>query len=67
MTKGQWKNLRPCTRVTTTLPDLNGGSEIFKGVVVKRNSNWSQVLVKWDKGVEMWHGRLEIEIENINQ
>lgn len=63
MTKGQWKNLRPGTRVTTTIPNLKGGSEILRGVIVKGNFNFSQVLVKWDEYGERWYGRLGIEIE----
>jgi hypothetical protein len=64
MTKGQWKNIRIGTRVTTKLPDLANAmkSVNYYGTVVRVNGNKSQVLVRWGSGSEIWYGRLGIEI-----
>jgi len=70
MTKKQWKdkwNSWPGTRVTHKtwkIVDTKPVDVILHGVVVKSNSNGSQVLVKWDDSdYESWYGRLGIEFE----
>lgn len=66
MTKGQWQNLKLGARVKTELPNLYGdGKVLYKGTVIRANSNWSQVLVRWDgdeAGNEIWYGRLGLEL-----
>ncbi len=58
MTKNQWRNLIVGSRVTMQI-----NNKVYNGTIVRKNSNWSQVLVKWDDtGNEIWYGRLGIEI-----
>jgi hypothetical protein len=58
MTKSQWQSLRIGTRVTMTLDN-----KVYNGTIVRNNSNWSQVLVRWDDTLtEIWYGRLGIEL-----
>lgn len=58
MTKNQWRNLIVGSRVTMKITN-----KVYNGTVIRNNSNWSQVLVKWDDTKdEIWYGRLGIEI-----
>jgi hypothetical protein len=58
MTKNQWRNLRVGARVTMKITN-----KVYNGTIIRINSNWSQVLVKWDGTKdEIWYGRLGIEI-----
>lgn len=72
MTKGQWKTLRIGSKVWKEhnhLDFTDGGcianTIILNGVIKRINSNFSQVLVKWDDSdFENWYGRLGIELTN---
>lgn len=67
MTKKEWRNLKPGIRVSMTLSAIAETraiyNKVYTGTIVKANSNWSQVFVKWDdEETGMWYGRLGIEI-----
>ncbi|MFA6570775.1 MAG: hypothetical protein WCT77_06005 [Bacteroidota bacterium] len=58
MTKKQWGNVWVGSRVTMMLDQ-----KTYKGIVIRVNSNFSQVLVRWDEdNAEIWYGRLGIEL-----
>jgi len=62
MTKKEWSNLWTDSRVTMTREQLDGTTKVYKGTVLKLNSNRSQALVKWDDSWENWYGRLGIDL-----
>ena len=56
MTKKEWSNIWKDQRVTMTLHE-----KVYKGTVIRVNSNFSQALVRWDEsGTEIWYGRIGI-------
>jgi hypothetical protein len=71
MTKKEWSSLRVGHTVyykslrldrSGIKPELV--SHNLKGIVISFNSNSSQCKVKFENGVEIWKGRLGIEIDN---
>ena len=69
MTKKEWLNIKIGTKVKTDLSAVikgNNGNELRKvtlyGKIVQINSNGSQVKVRWEDGIEIWYGRLGLEL-----
>lgn len=58
MTKKEWTCFGKGQRVTMQ----RDGKDYF-GTVIRINTNWSQVLVRWDETLtEIWYGRLGLEL-----
>lgn len=70
MTKPQWNTIQPGTtrvqmkswEIDRTVNPPKPKDILLTGTVIRINSNWSQVLVHWDRGTEVWHGRTQLEL-----
>ena len=69
MTEKEWSNIKIGQRVKMNSWDIDKSQDppkpidiTYYGTIVKANFNFSQVLVKFDSGLEVWKGRLGIEV-----
>jgi hypothetical protein len=67
MTKKEWLITKEGTKVKREWPVINDGKvemQTHHGKVIRSNFGHHQVLVRWESGTEVWHGRTQIELDN---